>query len=113
MGKARRPVRVRRRGHVCGLFGSPDSLAQVVTNDAFRIALLQLLQWTAVKLGLHAVYAVISQRVGKRYPWLERFLQWVPTIVATFMMTTANICLYTFLKKIYLFIFLNTILFGT
>jgi len=81
---------VRRRGHVGGLFGSPDSLAQVVTNDAFRIALLQLLQWTAVKLGLHAVYAVISQRVGKRYPWLERFLQWLPTVVATFLMTTAS-----------------------
>ncbi len=85
---------MRRRGHVGGLFGSPDSLAQGVTNDAFRIALLQLLQWTAVKLGLHAVYAVISpslsQRVGKRYPWLERFLQWVPTVVATFLKTTAS-----------------------
>ena len=90
MGKSRRPVGVRRRGHVGGLFGSPDSLAQVVTNDAFRIALLQLLQWTAVKLGLHAVYAVISQREGKRYPWLERFLQWVPTVVTTFLMTTAS-----------------------
>ena len=43
------------------------------------------------ELGLHAVYdAVISQRVGKRYPWLERFLQWVPTVVATFLMTSAS-----------------------
>ena len=82
--------RSRKSRQVGGFAGVANTTVQVVTNPAFRLAIEQFLEATAAKLALHYAYREISGRTGVKYPWVERFLQWLPTVFYTFLLVSTQ-----------------------
>jgi hypothetical protein len=83
-------TRSRKSRQVGGFAGVANTTVQVVTNPAFRLAIEQFLEATAAKLALHYAYREISGRTGVKYPWVERFLQWLPTVFYTFLLVSTQ-----------------------
>ena len=82
--------RSRKSRQVGGFAGVANTTVQVVTNPAFRLAIEQFLEATAAKLALHYAYREISGRTGVKYPWVERFIQWLPTVFYTFLLVSTQ-----------------------
>ena len=82
--------RSRKSRQVGGFAGVANTTVQIVSNPAFRIVIQQFLEVTAAKLGLHYAYREISGRTGVKYPWVERFIQWLPTVFYTYMMVSTQ-----------------------
>jgi len=78
-----------KRRQVGGFYGVANTAVQVVSNPAFRIAIEQFLTITAVKGGLYYASQALSGVTGKKYLWVDRFMQWLPTVFATYIMVSS------------------------
>jgi len=79
----------RKRRQVGGFYGVENTAVQVVTNPAIWIAIEQFLTVTAAKAGLYYASRALSGMTGKKHPWVDRFMQWLPTVFYTYIMVSA------------------------